>query len=138
MQTKNPSGYEEMAHTADWALRVWAPDLVELLRQSMQGMQKLMGIQVAAGGRQPKTLAHSALDGESLLVWFLNEILYWNLVERVACVELELTLDGLRLVGIARCAPIQSLTKEIKAVTFHNLSILKKDEFFETTIVFDV
>lgn len=138
MQTRNPSGYEEVSHTADWALRVWAPDLVELLRQSAWGMQKLMGIQVTGGVTRQISLTHTASDRESLLVWFLNEILYWNLAEEVACVELELALDELRLSGTARCAPIQSLAKEIKAVTFHNLSIDQKEGVLETNIVFDV
>jgi len=37
MNEKSLSGFEEIRHTADWALRVWAPDLSTLFTQAAQG-----------------------------------------------------------------------------------------------------
>ena len=31
-------GFEEIRHTADWALRVWASNLSELLTEAARGM----------------------------------------------------------------------------------------------------
>jgi SHS2 domain-containing protein len=138
MESKNWAGYEEVRHTADWALRVWAPDPVELMRQAAAGMQALMGVKLTDKEQQRKPIDCSAGDLESLLVAFLNEILYWIESEGIACEEFDLALDGCRLSGTAICRKISSLEKEIKAVTFHNLAVRKKDDLFETTIVFDV
>jgi hypothetical protein len=35
------AGFEEVSHTADWALRVWSPDFVGLLEQAARGMNFL-------------------------------------------------------------------------------------------------
>lgn len=138
METKNPAGFEETQHTADWALRVWAPDMVELLRQAAAGMQALMDLRLSGKKVLQKEIRCSAGDYESLLVAFLNEVLYWIESEGLACEKLSLTLDGYRLSGSASCRQIESMAKEIKAVTFHNLKIVRSGGLFETTIVFDV
>ena len=38
-----PSGYVELDHTADWALRVQGTDLADLLEQAAAGMLALAG-----------------------------------------------------------------------------------------------
>ncbi len=138
METKKPAGFREIQHTADWALRVWAPDMTELLRQAAAGMQRLMGLHLSRGEGLRKEIHLTAGDYESLLVAFLNEILYWIESEGVACEQYSLALDGCRLSGNISCRPVESMVKEIKAVTFHNLRIVKKNGLFETVIVFDV
>jgi len=39
----NVSPYVEVEHTADWALRVWAPTLEELFVDAARGMYELAG-----------------------------------------------------------------------------------------------
>lgn len=138
METKNRAGFEEIQHTADWALRVWAPDLVELFRQAAAGMQTLMDLRSSGETIQQKEIECSAIDYESLLVTFLSEILYWIESEGLACQNFNLVIEGFHLSGTASCKTVESMTKVIKAVTFHNLQIVKRDGLFETTIVFDV
>jgi SHS2 domain-containing protein len=41
MGQKTRIGFQEIAHTADWELEVWAPDLCTLLEQAAQGMYHL-------------------------------------------------------------------------------------------------
>ena len=41
-------GFREHAHTADWELEVWAPDLPTLLEQAARGMYAISGVQLAA------------------------------------------------------------------------------------------
>ena len=36
-------GFREHAHTADWELEVWAPDLPALLEQAAHGMYAISG-----------------------------------------------------------------------------------------------
>ena len=71
-----PAGFREIAHTADWELEVWAPDLPGLFEQAARGMYSLMGVRLLPTPRQSRTLELDAFDGESLLVRFLEELLY--------------------------------------------------------------
>ena len=84
------------------------------------------------------TVYHIKSDLESLLVGFLNEILFWIQTESIACEHCELSIKDTSLSGIVHCASIDGLTKEIKAVTYHNLRIIRSEQGYETTIVFDV
>jgi hypothetical protein len=65
-----------IAHTADWALKVWSVDLPGLFREAALGMYALMDVQFGAP-TQPRRLELSAHDPESLLVGFLSELLYF-------------------------------------------------------------
>jgi SHS2 domain-containing protein len=132
------SGYREIAHTADWELEVWAPNLSGLLEQSARGMYALSGTCLQAGPRQTYTLELLANDAESLLVSFLSELLFLSEQEYVAADHFELSLDGYSLHAELRVAPLESIEKEIKAVTFHNLDIKEGPRGLEVRVVFDV
>jgi SHS2 domain-containing protein len=132
------SGYRERPHTADWELEAWAPDLPGLLEQAARGMYALAGAKMQEGPRQARQLELVALDGESLLVQFLEELLYLQSMERLAFDEFQLDIDGWRLRANLAGAPLAWLEKEIKAVTFHNLRIEEGRQGFKVRIVFDV
>lgn len=136
------AGYVEIPHTADWALRVWAPDLPSLLLQAAQGMYALAGLRLGEEERVDRSLTLTAPDAESLLVRFLSELLYFaeqaNLAFDDMTLELECRAEGYVLRGRLRGVPIRALTKAIKAVTFHNLKIRSTGQGMETVIVFDV
>ena len=65
-------GFEEISHTADWALRVWADDLEGLFAEAARGMNALSGAQLAEGPKVKRTFEAEAPDAESLLVAFLS------------------------------------------------------------------
>ena len=132
------SGYLEISHTADWALKVWAPDLTGILIQAAHGMYALMQIQLQPGGRYECPVDQDAQDAEGLLVSFLSELLYLTEQEGLGFDDFNLTIEGCHLSGVMLGAPVLSQLKEIKAVTYHNLAILKTRQGLETTIVFDV
>ena len=132
------SGFREVQHTADWALEVWAPDLPALFVQATLGMNWLMDVQINRDQLIERSLHLKAVDPESLLVGYLNGILYEmeldsvgfdTFVVKIEDLSLEAGLQGGRLVG---------LQKAIKAVTFHDLEIKRGENGVRTTIVFDV
>ena len=131
-------GFQERPHTADWALDVWAPDLIGLLRQAAQGMYALMHARQQTGLRESYRFEIAAPDRETLLITFLSELLYFTQRDDVAFDRFELTHDGERLIAEAEGAPIESIAKEIKAVTYHNLAVRETARGLEATIVFDV
>ncbi|MFN7036422.1 MAG: archease [Bellilinea sp.] len=134
----NKAGFEELQHTADWALRVWAPDRAELFRQAALGMNTLMGLnfEEEPGGRVDLHL--TAEDDESLLVSFLNEILFYLEIDRIGFEDFPLKLNGNRLDAELWGKPIRSIEKPIKAVTFHNLVVERGADGLEARLVFDV
>lgn len=132
------SGYKEIQHTADWALQVWAPDLTGLMQQAALGMIALMGVRLSNAGRLERAIMVSADDNESLLVAFLNSILYEMELNAIGFDRFELKLDGLKVHARLMGATLLELQKSIKAVTFHNLEIRPVEAGLETTIVFDV
>jgi len=138
MDSTQASGFEELPHTADWALRAWALDLEGLFAESARGMIALSGAQPAAGPRLERTFRSRAHDPESLLVRFLTELVYAADEERLAFDRFKVHLNGDLLEVQMSGAPLQSLTKVIKAVTYHNLQIRATQRGFEVEIVFDV
>jgi SHS2 domain-containing protein len=137
MQTE--FGFREHAHTADWELEVWAPNLATLFEQAALGMYALSGVVLQPGSRQDRMLSLHAADAESLLVRFLTELLW---IEQ----EQKLGFDGFSIRVDDECdlhaelsgSSILSLDKEIKAVTYHNLAVKATQQGLHVNIVFDV
>ena len=132
------SGFREKEHIADWELDVWAPDLPGLLVQAARGMYWLMGARLQDGARLQRTLEFSGVDAESLLVGFLQELLYLSDSEGLGFDQFKVTIEGERGRAELSGAPIVHLGKEIKAVTYHNLAVHKIEAGLEATVVFDV
>jgi SHS2 domain-containing protein len=131
-------GYEEIEHTADWALRVWADDLPGLLSEALRGMYYLSGTATLPGPRLSRTIEVRAGDAESLLVGFLQEALFLGEEQGLAFDTVHFERDGSSLRAVLLGSGIESQKKEIKAVTFHNLSVQATPAGLEATIVFDV
>jgi len=135
--------FEELPHTADWSLRVWAANLNQLLSESARGMNALTGVRLAENPRVRRTFTASAPDVENLLVSFLSELVYFADVDRLAFDHFDIHLDmeagqPFRLSATLHGAPILSSDKAIKAVTFHNLQIQQTPLGVEVEMVFDV
>lgn len=132
------AGFEEIAHTADWALRVWAPNLEGLLEQAARGMYALSGIEIGAQPELRRAMEIETADPEMLLVEFLAELLYCAEGERVAFHGFAIEITDLELRADLVGGPIEAWKKEIKAVTYHNLDIQRTENGLEVEIVFDV
>ena len=131
-------GFEEISHTADWAVRVWAPDLPSLFMEAALAMNALSGVRLQDGARLKREFEAQGSDAESLLVAFLSELVYYQEQEGLAFNAFKLQVAGTRLQVEMEGAQILSVDKAIKAVTYHSLKILETDQGLETTIVFDV
>ncbi|MGA2489822.1 MAG: archease [Anaerolineales bacterium] len=130
--------FEELPHTADWAVHVWAGSLSALFAEAARAVNVLSGARPAPGVRLRRTFEIKALDTEDLLVAFLSELIYYMEQENLVFSTFNISLDGSELRVSMSGALILSLTKAIKAVTYHNLRIHKMESGFEVDIVFDV
>jgi SHS2 domain-containing protein len=136
------SGHESVDHTADLAIRAWAPDLRGLIEQAAIGMLDLMLDDRPEPGRQ-RDIVGEGQSPEDLLIDCLREILALVNIERLIPVSVEVTeVDddrarcsvGVVAMGDRPVAPAQ----EIKAVTYHDLEVLEVQGHLEVTVVFDV
>jgi SHS2 domain-containing protein len=132
--------FEEIEHTADWALRVRGRDLAELLVNAARGMVSLIVADPAALPRDvEQELELESIDAESLLVDWLSELAYWAETEMLIFHRFDLQdVTPTSLQATIRGGHAPDLKKHIKAVTYHNLEIVETVEGLEATVVFDV
>ncbi|MBV7331592.1 archease [Chloroflexi bacterium TSY] len=111
--------FEEVEHTADWALRVRGCNLRELLLNAAHGISTLL---IADPSQIPdeveQSIAVEGVDAESLLVNWLSELAYWAEMEgivfgRFALHEVTPTSLSATVCG----GRVSALEKHIKAVT---------------------
>jgi SHS2 domain-containing protein len=138
MEKLGSSGFREIEHTADRALKVWAPDLAGLFTQAALGMYKIMGVQYVEAPVITRRLTLSSLDEESLLVSFLSELLYFAESQRIAFDQINLQCRDMVLHAQLSGKRIAGLEQDIKAVTYHDLSISHETDPLNVKIVFDV
>jgi SHS2 domain-containing protein len=132
--------FEEIEHTADLALRIYGPDLEGLLQNAALGMNQLLDPGPAAPTEAvEKEVEIEADDAEALLVSWLSELAFWAETEMLVFTAFEfLDVTPSRLRARLRGARAGRLGKHIKAVTFHNLQIVRTEKGCAATVVFDV
>jgi SHS2 domain-containing protein len=141
MANNNQAGFEEVSHTADLEIRVYAKDLESLFREAAKGMFYLCGIEGLDRGISSvnQSISLEAMDYEGLLILFLEELLY-RLTEDYMYYDIgkidihnEYSLKA-QLTG----TQIKAYQRDIKAVTYHKLNIQRTDEGYAVNIVFDI
>ncbi len=137
-------GFRELENiTADLGIEAWGPRLEDAFASTVHGLASL--ISDLPGGDQPLT-RHIRIEAESLpslLVQFLNEIIYLedtqsflpgrNTHLKIQDNNLNATLTG------ARFDPeIHTLNAHIKAATYHGLEIREGGDEVRIKVIFDV
>jgi SHS2 domain-containing protein len=136
---KERKAFMEIGHTADCALRIWGSDLEHLFIHAVEGMLELAGAEGAEAPIESRMIKLNALDRESLLVVWLEELLFDLEVHKRAWVGMQIEIqDDTCLVACLTEAPLRGLKRNLKAVTYHDLEITKSNEGYETTVVFDI
>ncbi len=132
--------FRELDHTADRALCVWASDLPALFAEAARGMFHLMA--EPAGDASPagwQDIELEAIDRESLLVEWLNELLF--LAEEGSHLFVAFRIDrltGTHVQARAGWVPGVPTKAHVKAATYHNLQILETGSRLSVELTFDV
>lgn len=143
--------FELIAHTADIKLRVYGATISEVFRNALIGMFQSIGPHVSGCIKQNERVVcaklpcvHeidvSSIDCEALLVDFLSEALYLSdvnneayldaIIHELSDTHIKATIYGAKISGFD--------VVEIKAVTYHDLSIKEIDGVWVAQIVFDI
>ena len=139
-ESHHQTAFEEIEHTADRALRIYGSNLEELLLNAARGMNSLMVTQpIACSDLHEKFVEIEAIDIEGLLVDWLSELAYWAEMEMLIFQEFEIeSVSPIHLRARLFGSRITQLKKHIKAVTYHELKIVKTKKGLIATVVFDV
>jgi SHS2 domain-containing protein len=136
----NNSGYVEVDHIADLAIRVWGKDFKTIFTRAAEGLYAVMRIKFDATSQNDREfiLEKHTQDPENLLVDFLNELLYLGENDHIYLDSIHFVEKRDVVVVKARTHRIQTIEREVKAVTYHELEIAESDQGLETTITFDI
>lgn len=135
--------FEEIPHTADWSFRAFGRDERELYENAAFALFAMEGaIPEDAESRVPdvqREIDVSGIDQETLLVNWLNELLYLQDLDHQVFFRFHVTeLTSDKLHANVSGMPAQNLEKLIKAATFHNLNITRTANGWEAVVVVDV
>lgn len=148
--------YKIIEHTADIGIYAEANSIENLFKEFALGFKELTydvnpnfyNINNIDNNQfQIKNIDLSANTYEELLVNFLDELNYNLLTKQLLFFSVDklniFDIDNLKSLNsiikfIKYYSDIHTLKKEIKAVTFHQLEIKKKNDKYYATIIFDI
>jgi len=129
----------EVEHTADRAFAVRGRDLAELFAHAAQALGVIQGQAAETQETVDREVEVSGVDRETLLVNWLNEILYLEDVHQESYSRFQVAaISETFLRACLHGRPNASSRRTIKAVTFHGLKIEQLTEGWEATLVVDV
>ena len=141
----NPSEIKIFYTTADIGISVRGKTISELFQNAAKGISALLVKEVKEFEQDDKIeeLKISAQSYESLLVKFLNELLYFYETDFLFFRKAEFfRLNENELKGQIHFKRLKEKAfipnYEIKAVTYHNLKIIKKRVYYYADIIFDI
>jgi len=134
--------YEVIDHTADIGIAAYGSDLNFLFANAAVGMLSLMIKTETMRHDVAKAISLAAEDSETLLIEWLNELLYIIYTEHLVLYKFDIFIDKGRLT--AKCSGQRlepgsyCFIREIKAATYHNLEIVNQDGEYSARIIFDI
>ena len=151
--------FEEVDHTADYALVARGRDLAELLRNASLGLCRLLAdVDSLPPPLERRPLHATAPSRERLLVGWLRELLFLHetqtvvfsgvgldeVTDRPDGMPPELTREALPPLAASGWADVvpadaapDAVRAELKAVTYHDLEIEERDGLLRVRITFD-
>ncbi len=133
--------FEEVAHTADWAIDVHGKTQSILYANAAAAMFSLQGAVSADGPTVQRYFEIKDFDRESLMVHWLNELLIESETQGVMFQEFfveDVSATSIRALAIGRQG--RSALAHIKAITYHELSVQNPDDVrseWHVRILFD-
>lgn len=139
-----PGGFRELENiTADLGLEAWGSDLEHAIISTVQGLISLILEFPVSDQHLNKAINIKAQSLPSLLVRFLNEIIYLEETEGfipVRITRLKVSGNTLQatLSGAVFDPQVHTLKAHIKAATYHGLEIAEKEDEVRIKVIFDV
>lgn len=135
--------FELIEHTADIGIRAFGSSEKGVFQNAATGMFSLICDPATVAETEEFEIEVEAEDRETLLVEWLNELLYIYDSRRVLLRRFEvIELEETRLRGVAYGEPLDldrhSLAADIKAVTYYMLKVEETPDGWVAEVIFDV
>jgi SHS2 domain-containing protein len=137
------SFYKTIEHTADIGIEVEAPDRAGVFARCAMAMFDMMFGLESIGASETRRISVSGEDVGELLVAWLNELLYVYSVEGVmfsSFSDMELGSKSFSALGLGEVYDRRkhSADFEIKAATYHGLSVRRAGRKWRARVIFDI
>jgi len=137
------AGFQLFDHTADLGLRIFAPTMDGLIRPATDAVYAVIGELAACGPPETLKLDFTEEDAPLLFRAYLAELLRlfetckWMVAQPAVS---EFTANHLRVTAQAlRVDPDASIYyREVKAITYHELTIREVTGGYEATVIVDI
>ena len=140
-QVTSYARFEELPHTADWAIRVFGADQAELYANAALAMYALQGSIDASGPTVEQFVEVAGADREDLLVRWLSALLWHTETRQLLCQHTTITgIGDTWLKAVVTGRQTRSEMAHIKAVTYHDLIVeapVSPEDLWMATVVFD-
>ncbi|HCC68498.1 MAG TPA: archease [Nitrospiraceae bacterium] len=134
--------FETLDISGDVGLKVWAQELGELFENAALGMFELITNTDAVSEKEEKEIAIEASDNDSLLVRWLNELIFYFDTYGFIGKRFNVNIEDKKLKAKVFGATFDPESNEsrllVKAATYHMLSLKKTDSLWEATVIFDI
>jgi len=136
-------GFRILEHPSDLGIEAYGRTLARAFEQSASGLISIIVDPSSLSGKESRRVSLAARDTDQLLVKWLEEILYLydgtGFMTSEAVVE-EMTPTGLRAVlrGEAFDSALHTPRLDVKAITYHQLSIRSAQGGFVATVYLDI
>lgn len=134
--------FELRDHTADVAVEATGPTLDSVFEALGEGLAAAMAEAIPESGSRFE-FEERAESREALLFDYLDRLIYERDVREVLPVDHEVSVtesdDGWTVVASARGVPLAEITaREVKAVTYSEMDLSRRDGGWHGYVVFDV
>ncbi|MBI3020644.1 MAG: archease [Candidatus Omnitrophica bacterium] len=135
--------YDFFDHTADIGIRATSQTLAELFVQLAQGLTELLVEDSELKPQQSRPIQLTADGADSLLLAWLQELLFWFSTERFLPVQYaldEVTETSLRgeVRGDIFDPARDAQGREVKAITRHLLEVRRRDGMWHGQVIVDI
>ncbi|MFW6448290.1 MAG: archease [Halobacteriota archaeon] len=135
--------YELHPHTADVAVEAGGPTLGAAFAAAADGMAACQADGELPAGGDRFDVRVTAEDREALLFDYLDRLIYERDVRNVLPVDNEATVEatdgGYTLRGSARGVALETIAaREVKAVTYSEMAVERRDDGWRVYVVLDV
>lgn len=136
-------GFEFIEHTADVGIHAYGATLGELFEQAASGLRALIAEDSHLEPKVTRDIALSADDAGSLLLAWLQELLFWFSSEKflpARCILESVTPTELRgqVLGETYDPARHVQGREVKAITRHLLEVVQQDGQWHGRVLVDI
>jgi len=135
--------FEIVSHTADIGMLVRGRDTGELLVHAAQALYSVLFYTTGFTQQLERIVVIDSLDGDTMLVDWLNELIYLFEAERLVFSRFQIeqiTESGLRIRCLGECIDtgLHDVARDVKAATYHDVHISRTEDGCAARVIFDV